>query len=63
MKICGTCLNYRYEEDVSPISGATTEQHFCALDSERMCGYHCVGCENYDPDWDYIKFMEIEEDA
>lgn len=61
MKTCGTCLNYRYEEDVNPISGATTEHNFCALDPGRLCGYHCIGCEAYDPDEEYIKFIGFEE--
>lgn len=62
MKTCGTCLNYRTEEEVSPISGATTVHDFCVLDRDRVCGYHCIGCEAYDADEEYIKFMEFDKE-
>ena len=62
MKTCGTCLNYRQEEEVSPISGATVIHDFCAHDPGRLCGYHCIGCEAYDPDEDYIKFMGFDKE-
>jgi hypothetical protein len=63
MKTCGTCLNYRTEEEVSPISGATIVHDFCAHDPNRLCGYCVLACENYDPDVDYIKFMEFDKET
>lgn len=62
MKTCGTCLNYRQEEEVSPISGATVVHDFCALDRDRVCGYCVVACACYDSDDEYIKFMGFDKE-
>lgn len=56
MKTCGTCLNYRRDDNYEPCE-------YCACNPDRLCGYCVLACENYDPDVDYIKFMGFDKEV
>ena len=58
MKTCGYCINYRvFEDRISPASMSTTLVEFCSLGKDHNCAYANPVCDDYEPDLDYIEFM------
>lgn len=60
-KTCGTCLNYRCVEEET-CTGHMVPVEYCAVSDIRPCGYCWIACGDYDPDVEYIKFMEYDKD-
>lgn len=62
MKPCGTCIHYRsYEDRISPASMSTTLVEYCAVGDDDHCGYCQPACAKYEPDQDYIDFLNKEK--
>ena len=56
MRICGTCIHYRCEEEPD-CYGMVMLNEYCARDRDNLCAYTYFGCDKYTPDEDYIEFM------